>query len=87
MDDLYVVEQLCNKASEEAMEVGKMWQDYQQSSIVTESDIQRKLEQDIPSEDSMYFMVEQGADIVIINEDRGNFIPMFLFSCDKVIYI
>ena len=44
MDDLYVVEQLCNKASEEAMEVGKMWQDYQQSSIVTESDIQRKLE-------------------------------------------
>ena len=30
--------------------------------------------------------MEQGADIVIINEDRGNFIPMFLVSCEEVNY-
>ena len=41
MDDLYVVEQLAKKVSEEAIEVGNMWQEYQQSSIVTESDKQR----------------------------------------------
>ena len=31
--------------------------------------------------------MEQGADIVIINEDRGNFIPMFLVSCEEVNYV
>ena len=64
-----------------------MWQEYQQSEIVTESDKRRKLEQNIPSEDTMEFKVELGADIVIINEDRGNFIPMFLFSCEEVHYV
>ena len=86
MDDLYVVQQLSNKAREESMEVGEMWRDYQQSSIQTESDVQRQLEQDIPPEDSMSFVVQHGADVVIINEDRGNFVPMFLISCDKVAY-
>ena len=38
MDDLYVMQQLGNKVSEEALVVSKMWQDYQESSIVTESD-------------------------------------------------
>ena len=55
MDDLYVVEQLAKKVSEEAIEVGNMWQEYQQSSIVTESDKQRQMEQDVPSEDSIDF--------------------------------
>ena len=40
------------------------------------------MEQDIPSEDSIDFKLEQGADIVIINEDKGNFVPMFLLSCE-----
>ena len=87
MDDLYVVQQLSNKASEEALEVGNMWTEYQQSSMMTDSDKQRIIyEQDIPSEDSMSFILEEGADIVIINEDKGNFVPLFLCSCEKVIY-
>ena len=44
MDDLYVVQQLAQKASDEGMEVSKMWADYQESSMLTESDKQRKLE-------------------------------------------
>ena len=51
---------------------------------MTESEKQRKKEQDIPSEDSIEFVIENGADIVIINEDRGNFVPLFLFSCEQV---
>ena len=44
MDDLYVVQQLAQKASDEGMEVSKMWADCQESSMLTESDKQRKLE-------------------------------------------
>lgn len=84
MDDLYVVNQLAGKVSEESIEVGKMWQDYQESSIVTEAEKKRQVEQDIVSEDSMHFTVERGADIVIINEDGGNFVPMFLMSCETI---
>ena len=61
-----------------------MWQDYNESSITTESDKQRKLEQDIIPENSMEFKLLEGADIVIINEDKGNFVPLFLFSCESV---
>ena len=32
----------------------------------------------------MHFLVEGGADIVIINEDGGNFVPMFLLSCETI---
>lgn len=35
----------------------------------------------------MTFTLNEGADIVIINEDKGNFVPMFLFSCEKLVYI
>ena len=30
--------------------------------------------------------MENGLDIVVINEDKGNFIPMFLFSTEKVLF-
>ena len=53
---------------------------------MTESDKQRQIEQDVPSEDSIDFNLQQGADIVIINEDKGNFVPMFLLSCEKVTF-
>jgi len=86
MDDLYVMQQLGNKVREEALVVSKMWQDYQESSIVTESDKQRKIEQDVPPESTIEFSLDQGADIVIINEDKGNFVPMFLFSCESVVF-
>jgi len=33
MDDLYVVQQLAQKATEEAMEVAAMWAEYNESSI------------------------------------------------------
>ena len=34
----------------------------------------------------MSFVMDKGADIVIINEDKGNFVPLFLCSCEEVIY-
>lgn len=43
MDDLYVVQQLANKATEEAVEVGQLWTDYTEQSIVTDSDKLRKI--------------------------------------------
>ena len=50
MYDLYVLQKLGKKVSEEALEVSKMWQDYQESSIVTEGDKKRKMKQDVPPE-------------------------------------
>lgn len=26
----------------------------------------------------------EGADVVLINEDKGNFVPMFLFQCEDI---
>ena len=40
----------------------------------------------MPTESSISFKVDQGADIVIINEDKGNFVPLFLFSCEDVMF-
>lgn len=86
MDDLYVVQQLANKAAEEALEIGKRWQEYAETSVETESEKQSKSEQDVPTESIIRFKLDQGADIVIINEDKGNFVPLFLFSCEDVTF-
>jgi hypothetical protein len=53
---------------------------------VTESDKIRQKEQDVVPEDVIEFILDQGADIVIINEDKGNFVPMFLFSTESVTF-
>ena len=84
MDDLYVVQQLVNKASEEAIEVGELWAEYNEKSIETESDKLRKIEQDVPDQNSISFSIKNGIDIVIINEDLGNFTPLFLFSAETL---
>ena len=51
-----------------------------------ESEKRRKIEQDVPNQDSVQFEVKEGVDIVVINEDRGNFSPMFLFSTETVTF-
>ena len=43
--------------------------------------------QDIPVEGSIDFKLDRGADIVIINEEKGNFVPLFLFSCENVLFV
>lgn len=34
----------------------------------------------------MTFEILDGVDIVVINEDKGNFTPMFLFTTEKVLF-
>ena len=86
MDDLYVVQQLANKATEEAVEVGQLWTDYTEQSIVTDSDKLRKIQQDIPNQDSISFVVTNGVDVVVINEEKGTFTPLFLLSAETINY-
>ena len=38
----------------------------------------------VASDDTVSFNIDKGADIVIIYEDKGNFVPLFLFSCEQV---
>ena len=86
MDDLYTIITLQNQVQKEGMDISKLWSDYTETQIETEADKARKIEQDVPAEFLLDFQSEQGVDVVIINEDKGNFVPMLLFQCDKVTY-
>lgn len=77
---------MANKASEEAVEVGQLWTDYAEQFAETESDKLRKIEQDIPNQDSISFVVTNGVDVVIINEEKGTFTPLFLLSAETINY-
>lgn len=89
MDDLYVVQQLSNKVSEEAMEIGDLWAKYSATKEVVKAP-KAELEKDvsvpkeIPSLDSINFEIQDGVDIVVINEEKGNFTPLFLFTTEKM---
>ena len=44
MDDLFVVQQLANKVTEEALEIGKLWEDYAANYAETEKEKVKKIE-------------------------------------------
>ena len=87
MDDLYVVQQLGTKVTQEFLDIGKMWEEYASQHTVTEKEKEIKIQKKadgVPDEVRIDFKMTEGADIVIINEDKGNFVPMFLFQCEDV---
>lgn len=86
MDDLYIVQQLSNKVTSEFLEVGNLWKQYNEASVQTAADKKRKMEQDIPTELILDFICDKGADIVIINEERGNFVPLILLSASTITF-
>ena len=63
-----------------------LWIKYYAQSLELDSIKQHKIEQDLPNQDSCSFEVQNGVDVVVINEDRGNFTPMFLFTTEKVLF-
>ena len=66
--------------------MGQIWKKYYDTSLELDSDKQQKIEQDVPNQDSISFEVQDGIDMVIINEDRGNFTPMFLLTTEKILF-
>ena len=64
-----------------------MWEEYAAKHTETEKEKVKKIEKKatgVPDEVQIDFKVREGADIVIINENKGNFVPLFLFQTEDV---
>ena len=80
------MQQLSSKCAEEALEIGDLWAQHSATKLKDQAPKKKIVEEqvDIPSLDTIEFEIQDGVDIVIISEDKGNFSPLFLFTTEKM---
>lgn len=83
MDDFYVVTSISRKITEDGMDLAKVWVEYADKDVISDEFKEYKKDVQVPPETHIDFVCD-GAEFIIINEEKGNFVPLFLAQCDSV---
>ena len=85
MDDFYVITSISRKIVEEGLELAKIWSDYAVNEVVSDEFKDYKAITSVPPETHVD-LISEGAELVIINEEKGNFVPLFMTKIDRITF-
>ena len=83
MDDFYVITSISRKIVEEGLELAKIWTDYAVNDVVSDEFKDYKKETAVYPETQVDITAD-GAELVIINEEKGNFVPLFMTKVEGI---
>ena len=86
MDDLYVVTSISRKIIEEGLDLAKVWTDYAINDVISDEFHDYKKDHSVAPETHVEVYMD-GAEFIIINEEGGNFVPLFLCSVNSVKFV
>ena len=77
MDDFYVVTSISRLLVAEGLDLAKVWTDYAVDDVISDEFKEYKKDHAVDPETHVDLLLD-GAEFIIINEDQGNFVPLFL---------